>query len=787
MRALDLKLMRDLRRLWAQALAIAMVLACGVMVILMSSGLSAALDETKRAYYERNRFADVFVTARRVPESLMREVAAIPGIAASEARISGNAILDIPGRPEAAIGQIISLPLVGEPRLNLPLMRAGDWPANGSLDQVVINEPFAEANGFVIGDGFYANLNGRKRWLTITGTVLSPEFIYTIGPGALMPDAEAFGVLWMSRPSVAASFDMQGAVNNIALTLARGANEQHVLDRLDDLLEPYGGLGAHGRDLQISHAFVQTEIDQLENIAYVLPPVFLGITVFLVNMVIGRIVALERSEIGLLKALGYTNWDVSLHYLLLAGLIAIIGIILGWISGAWMARQMGEIYAEFYDFPFLIHRMPISSYLVSALAAFGAATLGAANSAVIAARLAPAVAMAPPLPPRFRRGLLNRALEALRLSQPTMMILRDIIRWPGRAALSVLGLGLATSVLVVANFFDDAFDAMIDTGFYQSNRQDVILALSEEAPLAALEEIRRLPGVLQAEAQQFHPVTLRHGALTKRVSIEARMPDADLSRVVSDDGTVVVVPPGGLALSHRLAQQLDLRPGDTVQAEFMTGTRETLSFPVIATVDQVFGLGAYTDLEALDAALRRAPRLSVANVTLDAGETEAFHAAIKDTPALAAAVFMSDNRRAFIETIDENQNIMIGVYGILGILIALGVAYNAARVQLSERARELASLRILGFSRSEVSYVLIGQVLLLAIAAQPLGWWIGAAIARLMTNQFSSDLYVVPLVLQPATYAVASLTVLIVTAVSLLPVWRRLIQLDLVAVMKTRE
>jgi len=786
-RALERKLLRDLLRLWPQALAIALVLACGVTVIQMSFGMSSALDDTRAAYYERSRFAHVFVQARRAPRSLFPEIGAIPGVQAVEARISAQAMLDIPGRTEAAVGQILSLPEAGPPGLNVPVLRSGDWPAPGSTDGVVVNQPFATANGLMIGDGFHANLDGRKRWMTITGTALSPEFIYTIGPGALMPDDTRYGILWMSDRAASAAFDMGDAFNDLSLTLARGVDEDAVIDRLDAALEPYGGLGAYGRDLQLSNAFLDAEITQLKSMALILPPVFLGITVFLVNMVIGRIVALERSEIGLLKAVGYGDAEVSLHYMALSGLIGIAGVGIGWGAGGLLARQLAQLYATFFDFPYLIYRMPPETYAISGGAALLATLAGALQSALRAARLPPAVAMAPPAPPRFHRTLLDRALAALRLSQPRMMILRSLIRWPLRAGLTALGLALAVSVLVASSFFAGSLDEIMDSAFYQSNRQDAMLLFSDDLPRSTVEQVHRLPGVLQAEPQQYAPVILRHGHLSKRTAIESRPAGVDLSRIVDADGRAIDAPPGGIFLAERLAGRLGVRVGDRLQAEFLSGTRETVTLAVAGTVTQYLGMGAFMDIDSFDALHRRAPRATVVNVTLDPALHDAFHAAIKEIPKLGSAIFMTENRRSFEATIEQNVLIMSTIYAVLGVLITVGVAYNSARVQLSERARELASLRILGFTRSEVGGVLTGEVLLLALLAQPLGWALGAAIARAMSEAFASDLYTIPLVLDPSIFAYASLIVLGATAASLLVVRRRLDRLDLISVMKTRE
>lgn len=785
MHAIDRKLLRDFRRLWAQALAIAIVLACGVAILITSFGMYRALDETRDAYYERNRFADVFANARRAPMRLVRQIEEISGVQAVEARVTGTVILDLPDRIETAVGSILSLPEIGQPRLNVPLLRTGRLPT--ATGEIAVNEPFALANGFALGDQFDANLNGRKQTLTITGTLLSPEFIYTLGPGALMPNNRTFGILWMPRGSAEAAFDMVGAFNEISLTVDSRTQLAPVLDALDGLLDPYGGLGAIERKDQLSNAFIDAEIAQLRSMAFILPPVFFGISAFLVAMVMGRIIALERSEIGLLKALGYTDVEICVHYLLLAGLIAVAGILIGWAAGTWLARALAELYAGYFDFPFLIFHVSLWVYGVSAVLALLTAALGASRSALRAARLAPAVAMQPPTPVRFRQTLIDRVMAAARLSQPTIMILRSLTRWPGRSALTSLGLALAVASVMTSSFMGDSLDEIIDLAFYQSNRQHAMLLFAEDAPLSVLQDVARLPAVRQVEGQQYHAAIMRNEHYEKRVSIEARLPAPDLSRVVIAGGAVLDAPPGGIVLSRRLATQMHVSPGDSLEVEFLSGRQGTHELTVSALVDQYFGLGAYMDLGYVNQLFRQSPRISVANVTLDDMQINDLHAAIKDIPELTGTIMMTQTRRSFQDTIRQNVIVMNTIYMIIAVLITIGVAYNSARVQLSERARELASLRILGFTRGQVSYILVGETMLLALLAQPLGWALGRLFTGAMVNAFSSDLYALPLILKPATFSTASLVVLAAALGSVLLVRRRLDTMDLVAVMKTRE
>ncbi len=786
MEALDRKLIRDFRRLWSQFLAISLVLAAGVAVLLMSFGMSDALEETRATYYERNRFADVFIDVNRAPNSMLDIIRNIDGVASIEPRVTTYATLDIPAKVDATVAYVVSLPENGT-SLNQPILRLGNWPDATATDAVVLNAPFGEANNLWPGDDFTATLNGTKRTLMVTGWALSPEFIYTIGPGSLIPNDEDFGVIWMPEQALAAALDRTGAFNNLSVKLRSGYRLEPVIDALDIFLEPYGALGAIDRTEQVSNAFIDAEITQLRTLAYTLPPIFLGITIFLVNMVMGRIVALERAEIGLLKALGYSDAAILMHYLLLASLVGVFGVSIGYVAGSWLSFELAKLYADFLKFPYLIYSVSWNIYVLSGVLGLIAAGTGAARAAWVAARLAPATAMAPPAPPRFTTSWVDRALHFIRISQPAMMILRSIIRWPVRAGLSILGMALAVGILVSSNFFPDALDLIIDTAFYQSNRQHAVLFFNDEVDEKVVEEARRLPGVLQAEGQQVMTAVLRHEHYRKRATIEARRPGMNLSRVVSTNGQVVDAPPGGIMLSERLAAQLGASLGDVIEVKFLGVHQGTYALPVTQLVTQFFGLGAYMDQATTNRLFKQDPRVSIVNVTLDAAHGDAFQQSLKDLPKLAGRAMLAENRAGFEDTISRNILITTTIYAILGTLITVGVAYNGARIQLSERARELASLRILGFTKGEVGFVLVGEIMLLAVLAQPLGWWIGWGVAKMLTESYTSDLYSMPLVVSASTFSSASLIVLTAALVSVLIVRRRLDGIDLVSVMKTRE
>lgn len=786
MRALDRKMLRDLRRIWAQTLAIALVLGCGIMMLVGMQMTRRTLEGTQSVYYERFRFADVFTSVTRAPRSVVATAATIDGVAQAEGRISFQAVLDIDGLDEPANARVVSFPPDG-PRLNLPLVRRGRLPDPGHSAEVALNEPFAQANGLFPGARFHAVLNGQRRELTVTGWVLSPEFVYTIAPGAMMPDDRRYGLVFMGLAAAEAAMDMGGAVNEIALRLTRGADERAVIDALDTLLDPYGSTGGYGRDRQMSHAFLQGEMQQLKVLATFLPPVFLVVAAFLVNMVLGRLIMLERTQIGLLKAVGYSTRDIAWHYLKLALLIGVLGVVLGAALGQWIGNTMIAMYGDFFRFPVVLRDPAAGAISISVVAGMITALLGGLRAVWDTVRLPPAVAMSPPAPPNFSRGWLDRGVAALRVRQTSMMILRSILRWPGRAAITVFGVISSVAMLVASYFMFDAVDLMADTMFTLSNRQDVTLVLNASAPERAVLDAMALPGVRQAEGGYAMPARLVHGHRTRLSAVQAHFPGESLARLVDDDGRIVSLPADGVVLPERLAEALALRVGDVVQIEMLAPPREVLHLPVAAIIAQGMGQEAHVAADALFAAMRVAPQVNRINLLITPQALPELHEAIKTTPAIAGLTDWSEVRGQFDATLSENLFTMLTMQTLVGLMTAIGVVYNAARIQVSERSHELASLRVLGFTRWEVGFVLVGEMMLLTLLAIPLGWIAGRYLAEGLIVAMSTDLIAVPFVITRRTYALAGIAVFVASLGAVLLVRRRLDRVDLASALKARE
>lgn len=784
---LDIKLLRDFWRLWPQVLAIALVVAGGVASLVLSVGSFRSLDETRAAYYERYRFADVFATVQRAPLTLVDSIAEIQGVATVDTRISKLALLDVENFLEPATGRFLSLPEFGEPALNLPYLRVGRMPDPGSADEAVISDAFAQAHGLVPGDSFSAILNGRKRELTIVGTALSPEFIYAIGPGDRMPDNRRFGIIWMPERALASAYGLQGTFSSVSIKLIRGASEAEVIDRLDALLDPYGGSAAYGRKDQTSHAFLEHGLDMLRSMSSTIPPIFLLVTAFLINLVLSRLVALEREQVGLFKALGYGNGAVASHYIKFVLGIAVAGIAVGSVAGTWLGVYVTGIFGEFYQFPFLVFAESADVYVLAATLSLAAAVAGAYRSIREIVALPPAVAMQPAAPPRYGHVLPTWLSLDRFLSQPMMMTLRDVGRRPIRSALTAVGIALATAILVVSLFTGDAIEQLVDVTYFLADRQDASIGFVDKQPVGIAMQVARLPGVLVVEPVREVPARIRSANVERRVSISGRPPGADLSRIIDTGLQPVVLPASGLAISAYLAGILGVTVGDEVELDLLEGQRRTVTLPVSALVEDYFGIRAMMDAAALARLMREAPSANAANISLDANRTEDLYASIKAMPVAAGLALQDATLANFRRSLALTITTMAGIYTTLAAIIAFGIVYNSARIALSERARELASLRVLGFTRWEAMRILLLELAILTLIAQPPGWALGFGLAWIMKTRLAGELMRVPMVMQNLTYAIASAVILMAAAASALIVARRVNGLDLVAVLKTRD
>ncbi|HEX4142517.1 MAG TPA: ABC transporter permease [Pirellulales bacterium] len=787
MRALDRILVRDVLRMQGQLLAVSAVLACGVATLVLSLSLMSSLDRTQTDYYRQYRFAQLFARLRRAPLDLGDSLAKVPGVAQVQLRIVMDVPLDLPGDTAPSVGRLIALAPETDTHLNELVLRQGRLPSADATGEVLVSEAFAAAQNLQIGDSIHAIANGRRMKLAIVGVVLSPEYIFQMREGAGVPDDKHFGVIWMNYGELAAAFDLQGAFNDLAVMLQPGASAADVIDEIDRLTAAYGGTGAYDRQSQLSNRHTTDAILQLRSVAIVPPIIFLAVSAFLVHMVLSRLIGTQREQIAALKAFGYTGREIGGHYLRLVLIIVLVGTTAGAVIGQCLAGVAATNYEKVYRFPSLVIHFEPRIVLTALLVTACACIAGAFDAVRRVVRLPPAEAMRPEAPASFRPTLVESLGLAHWFSQPMRMILRQLKRHPFKALLACLGIALGTAVMILGSFIQDAIDYVVQYEFYQTRRQNVTLNFVDVRPPQALNELRRWPGVLRCEPVRTTPVRLQMENRWRRVALTGLAPRSDLFRPLDEHLQPLSNLRQGLALSIKLAEVLDARLGDTLAVEVLEGMRPVRNLMVTALVKDYSGLNAYVEAETLHRMLDEGACCSGALLSVDATQLTPFCEKVKATPRVASATIRSALLRSFHESEAKNLTLMRVFNMMFASIIAFGVVYNTAHISLAERKRELATMRVLGFSRGEVAQILLGELALLTLVAIPIGLAMGRGFAAISVWALNTESQRIPLVVSPATCAAAVATIVFAAAVSALVVRRQLDRLELLEILKARD
>jgi putative ABC transport system permease protein len=784
--ALDRKLTRDLRRLKGQVATIALVLACGIMAMLMLRSTWQSLLAARDSYYEQYRFADVFAHLERAPDAERLRLEKLPGVAVAYTRLVENVMVPMPGEPDPVTGRIVSLPDDGEPPLDGLYLRAGRIPAPGAADEAVVLEQFASAYGLAPGDRVPVVIEGRLRQVRIVGIALSPEFVLAMSGREFVVDNKRFVVLWMLHAEVAPAFRMEGAFDDVALRIEPGS-EAAVLEAVDRELAPYGGLHAVTRANQLSNYTLTRELGILQTLAVMIPAIFLAVAAFLVNVVVSRLVFLERTQIAMLKAVGFSNRRIGLHYLalvsLIVGVASILGVFLGWLSGRWMTN----LYSEFYSFPTRLYHL--SPGLVGVTIAIGlvSATVGALGVVRRIAQMPPAQAMRPPAPLAYRRSLLERIGLGRVIGPSAMIVVREIERRPMRFLFSTVGIAMGVGIFVMGRFSLDSFDHLMAEVYPREHQEDATVTLAHAAPASALHEIAHIPGVLHAEGTRVVPVRM-HATTRWRDTAITGLPDPPELRHLLDHGTTpIALPERGLVVTDRLADILGVKVGDSVDIDVLEGDFATRSVPIAGLIDEAFGLQAYARADWLARTLGEQPRITGALLAIDPAYAGSVRARLKELPQVLGVTTTSRIVERFHEQTGRSMLVMTLILTLSAAAISIGVVYNNARIAVSMRSRDLASLRVLGFTRREISSVLLGELGAQVMLGVPLGLVFGWSWARLMASTIDPETIRFPLHISSVTYASASVIALVSGLVSALLVRHKLDHLDLVGVLKSSE
>ncbi len=786
------KLIRTVKSSLGQFIAVVAVIAVGITVYVAMTATADSLILSRKTFYHQTDFADYFFHVVQAPESVLQRVESVPGVLRATVRIQKDVpVLGEGGRRSTLRLTGVPMPMEGElDRIEVLSGRLFDERPEGGAVEVLLTPQFAKARELSPGSTIDVAAEGRRKTLTVTGTASSPEFIYAIRDASgLLEDPSSFGAAMLPQRQLQQLLQMKGSVNQVLVLFSPGADRKLAIEDIKGILEPYGNLTGYPQKDQLSEAILRMELDQLKAFARFLPAIFLAVAALMQFVFLGRMVRAQRTQIGLFKALGYGRAALLALYGGYALLAALCGAAAGIASGYALASVMIKVYGAFFNLPRLEEALHHGTALIVAAASVAAGTLAGAWAARGVLAIEPAESMRPAPPGRGNRSFAEGwPFLWNRLGLFWRMSLRSMGRNRFRATVTTTGILFASAMLVISLFSRDSIQDLMDKHFGRDQKYDYLVRIVTPVNEAGLLNISRLDGVRRLEPVLELPLRIRFRGKSEEDVFTAVRPGTTLLGITGDDGRPREVPAQGVFLDRFTVQKLGVTVGDDIEVETLLslGPPRTGRLRVAGITRRAVGSASVIHLAEANRLLREQHAVTGAMLSVDPGLADNVEAALADMVNLASVV----SRRSEKAYLEENLGYMyysIGILLVFSSILGFAIIYNASIMSFAERRRELASLRVLGFSVGEVSEFLLKENLPLLALGVLAGLPAGRLLAEGYAAAVSSDLFSFEVVLYGRTYLLAAMGGVFFVAVAWRLAVRAVRKLEFVDVLKARD
>ena len=783
--------MRDLWQRKGSLGALVLIGAVGLTFLICMVSVYQDLVRSRDSFYRDYRLPDFTIALKRAPDRLAKLAQQYPNVVEAEGRIKMSGRVSIEGFDDPISATVQSVPHPRATHFNELLIKSGTWFTGDGRRQVIVNEAFAEAHGLLPGDELTLVLMGQQQTFRIVARALSPEYVYVVPTGgSLAPDSKRSAVLFLPQRELAQAADLDGAFNELVGKLkdpSRGPMRAS-LTQLEELLEPYGVTTATPYWDAPSVQFLQSDIDGLRVSATVMPSICLVVVALVLNIVMGRLVAQQRVIIGTLKALGYNTFQIVLHYTGFGITVGLGSSLVGVWAGSWLQGVMLEIYRAVYNLP--IERPGFYPEIAGSAVVIGMlfAVLGTVFGVRRAARLEPAEAMRPPPPEKGGKIFLERLpfVWAL-LSFRWRLVLRTIFRNPYRTSVTLGAAIVATAVMVESLSMAGAIDHLMYNEFVATARQDLTVQLREPAGKESRRELELLPGVTAVEAQLNVPCEISRGPRRRLISASGLETSDGLKKILDAEGQIIPVPSTGIVLSDKLARILGVKVGDVVVLKALIANRGETEVPVAGIANTYLGLGAYAHIEYLSRLVGEPWSANTYLLQVSPPHADALIEALQERPLVQSSDWRLTSLQNMKQVMDQGMGFMLTVIVLFSGGLAFGSVLNTALVSLSEREREVGTLRVLGYTPPQILLIFAGESILVNLVGLFFGWFAGIGLARWIVVAYDTEIFRFPAVTPPSAIYWSSFTLIFFLLLAQLLVYRFLTSMPWLDVLKIRE
>lgn len=791
MSVLGKKMWRTIWHQKAQFFAMMALVMLGVATYVSMATAYYNLDRTKDVYYRRTMFADYFFDIVRAPGEVVARIALVPGVAMAAGRIEEDVPV-LKGNTRSGTLRVITYPAGAADDVNLLELRSGRLfdQHPGGRTEVLLDPRYARANDIRVGDSISVIAGGRKVSLTVVGTAISPDFVYAIQNAAsLAPDPKTFGIVMMPLFQAQRILNLSGQVNQVVIMLAPGADTRAVARRVEDILRPYGNLTSYARKDQLSNFLLDNELSMLRMMSQTLPVIFLVMAVSIQFVLLGRMIKGQRVQIGTMKALGVSLRRIVVHYAGYALVVSLAGGVLGSLLGIYLASLLSQMYAQLFNLPGVIGGVNAAALFYGVLLAAVAGLLAGIIAARGVAGINPAESMRPEPPASGGRVFWEGWSRLWRTLSPAWrMTLRTTARNRLRFAATLFGVVAAVGLMVMSLAGNDSINYLVDKYFFTEQRYDYFVGLTTPVPADELLNISRLDGVVRAEPILQIPVKVAFGGRTRDEVLVGLAPGGTMKRPVDDTGRPLSLPDDGVVLDRLTAQKLGVVPGDRVELKTVLalGSPHRAVVRVTGIADENIGGEEYMSLSEANRILGEDNLISGVMLKVDPGKAAVVHLALSKMGDVASVTHkeaqVANFRSLMVYYVDFDD-----ILAVFGAALGFFIVFNASLMGFAERRRELASMRVIGFSRQEIGRLLWKENILVSFAGIVLGLPFGYLLAYGYIESLNSDLYSIPVAVFPQTYLISVLGGLAFVVAAHLVATRRLGGLNMIDVLKDQD
>lgn len=776
---MDRLLLRTVKANRAQFFAVVSAVVIGVMIFTGMITIVRSMEAGLSEYYERYQYAHLFVETKPLSQTVVREIRALDGVLSADGRVVNEVRAS---HPRGLVPHLRIVSYDERNNVNGLHLVSGRLPAGDTGISLAVLSGFAEANHLTVGDTLQLYVRGEPVRAVVSAIVDSPEYVYAVRDARNMfPDFRQFGVAFIPTTTAQALFGMEGRVNSVVATLRDETRSSELKDLIENRFKEYG-VAVLERDNQISHVFIRSELDGISQVARLIPVVFIGLAALAVYLTVSRMVEAERISIGIMRALGYSTSTVVTHYVKYALLVGFCGSLLGMVAGYTFASWMLPFYMDYFHIPLARLSHHLLLYPLSLALACVPCGLSGLLAALKVTRLSPSEAMRPPAPDAGRHVLLE-SVAALwsRLETTTKMVLRGISRNQRRFIFTAVGTAFTYAIILMPTHSIDLFDTILAKHFGEMEVYDYTISFTSPAPDSVVRHIGVLAGASHAEPYIEEALSFEHGWRKEYALTRGTRQDSSLFRYVSTSGEPIQVPERGILISEFLAGKLGVTRGSVVLAASPRDPDTKHHLVVRDVVRQYLGSGVYVSLAQMEQIL--GDKQLVTGVALKSGRS--LPAELRDAPIVAGIYRVS----AIAEVYDEMMEISkysLGVFILFGCILGFAVMFTTSSISLSERLREFATMRVLGFGRRHILLMIAKENMASLCVGIILGIPLGHALCVLMSRYFSNEMYYLPEAFLLWPHIQCVLVTLLFFGLVMLALWYRVRRLQFMDALKTR-